>query len=41
MKSVNPVLPIVIVLRFSQMRTADFDFKLPQELIAQHRPETG
>jgi S-adenosylmethionine:tRNA ribosyltransferase-isomerase len=27
---------MVIVLRFSQMRTADFYFELPQELIAQH-----
>jgi S-adenosylmethionine:tRNA ribosyltransferase-isomerase len=35
-KLVNPVLPIVIMLRFSHMRTADFDFELPQELIAQH-----
>ena len=36
MKQVNPVLPTVIVLRYSHMRTADFDFALPQELIAQH-----
>lgn len=36
MKLLNPVFPLVIVLRFSRMRTADFNFELPQELIAQH-----
>lgn len=35
-KLADSVLPIVIMLLFSHMRTADFNFELPQELIAQH-----
>jgi S-adenosylmethionine:tRNA ribosyltransferase-isomerase len=34
--NLNPVLKTVILLRFRAMRTADFNYELPPELIAQH-----